>query len=131
MSSYSKGAKGENELGEMFDDHGYVWMRQAGSGTANRELPDIIVGKDGHVIVMEVKRADGDDKYIYLTKKEEKDEVNDLIYFAENFGADYYVAYRFDRGRWFFVKKGEMKENKKSFRCERDLSERTISDICR
>jgi Holliday junction resolvase len=131
--SYTKGSKGENELGDLLSEEGYVWMRAPGSGTANRELPDVIVGKDGHIIVFEVKRwshrdEDGDMRdYEYVTKKE----VEDLIYFAENFGAEYYVAYRFDYHDWEFVKKDEMKETKKSFRCERNLNVRSLSDICK
>jgi len=131
MTNYSKGAKGENEIGELFAEEGYVWMRAPGSGTGNRCLPDVILGKNGHTIVLEVKRADGDEKYIYLQKTEEKDEVGDLMHFAEEFGADYYIAYRFDRGRWHFVLREEMKKNEKSYRCKRDLSERSLSDICK
>ena len=130
--SYTKGSKGENELGDLLSSsHDYVWMRAPGSGTANRELPDIIAGKNGHILVFEVKRWSHKDKegnlidYKYVTKKE----VEDLIYFAENFGAEYYVAYRFDYGDWKFVRKDEMKENKNSFRCERDLNTRSLSDI--
>jgi Holliday junction resolvase len=124
--SYRKGTKGENELGGLFSEEGYVWMRAPGSGTADRELPDVIVGKDGHTVVVEVKRWDNEKKYGYLKKKE----VDDLIYFAENFGADYYVAYRFDYGDWNYVKKEEMHETENSFRCERDLNKRTLSDVC-
>jgi len=125
MTNYSKGAKGENELIELLDEQGYACVRAAGSGTTPRESPDILVGKDGHVIAIEVKRWGKDSKYGYL----DKDEVEDLIYFADSFGADYYIAFRFDYCDWIFAKKNEMKENKKSFRCERNLTDRAISDI--
>jgi len=126
--SGQKGSKGENELGGLFGDRGYAWLRQAGSGTADRQLPDIAVGNGKHFIVMEVKRW-GHQDYGYLTKKE----VNDLIYFAKKFGAEYYIAARFNRKPWQFKKKEEMHETKKSYRIENvkgNEIQRTIDDVC-
>lgn len=126
--SGQKGSKGENELGGIFADHGYAWMRQAGSGTADRELPDIAVGNGEHFIVMEVKRW-GYQDYEYVTKRE----VEDLIYFADNFGAEYYIAARFNRKPWQFLKKEELHETEKSYRIEnlkRSKVQRLIEDVC-
>lgn len=126
--SGQKGSKGENELGSLFGDRGYAWLRQAGSGTADRCLPDIAVGNGEHFIVMEVKRW-GYQDYDYVTKRE----VEDLIYFAENFGAEYYIATRFNRKKWNFHKKEELHETDKSYRIEKNLSsenQRTIEDVC-
>jgi len=126
--SGQKGSKAENELGGLFGERGYSWMRQAGSGTADRCLPDICVGKDGHFIAIEVKRW-GSQDYDYVSKRE----VEDLIYFAEHFGAEYYISARFDYGDWQFFKKEEMHETEKSYRIENVKSEqikRTIDDVC-
>lgn len=126
--SGKKGSKGENELGYLFGDHGYVWLRQAGSGTAGRELPDIAVGNSNRFIVMEVKRWSNKADYEYVSKKE----VNDLIYFAEQFGAEYYIAARFDYRDWQFLKKEEMHETEKSYRIENlknEEIERTLEDV--
>ena len=126
--SGQKGSKGENELGSLFGDRGYAWLRQAGSGTADRCLPDIAVGNGERFIVMEVKRW-GYQDYGYLEKRE----VEDLIYFAENFGADYYIAARFNRKPWQFLKKEEMHETDNSYRIEnlkRSEVQRTIEDVC-
>ena len=128
--SGQKGSKGENELGGLFEDSGYAWMRQAGSGTADRELPDIAVGNGFHFIVMEVKRWSNEADYGYLSKRE----VEDLIYFAKNFGAEYYIAARFDYRDWQFFKKEEMHETKKSFRIDNVKNEeiqRTLEDVCK
>jgi len=127
--SGKKGSKGENELGKLFEDEGYVFMRQAGSGTADRELPDIAIGNGDRFIVFEVKRW-GNQDYGYLSKKE----VNDLIFFADKFGAEYYIAARFNRKSWQFYKKDEMHETKKSYRIENvnnEEIERTIEDVCK
>lgn len=123
---YRKGSRRENELGEIFAEHGFAWIRAPGSGTADRELPDLLLGKDGRSIAIEVKSAQKDDKYIYISKQE----VEDLIYFAENFGAEYYVAFRFDYDSWMFVRKEEMKETSKNYRCDRDLSSEAIGNVC-
>lgn len=124
-----KGSKGENELGGLFDERGFAWMRQAGSGTADRELPDIAVGNGSVFYVFEVKRWDKDAKYEYVSKGE----VEDLIYFAENFGAEYYIAARFDYRDWGFYKKEEMHETKKSYRIDNVKNEeiqRTLDELC-
>lgn len=127
--SGQKGSKGENELGGLFSDRGYAWVRQAGSGTADRELPDIVVGNGDCFIVFEVKRW-GNQDYDYVTKEE----VEDLIYFKKKFGADeYYVAARFNRKNWQFFKKEEMHETEQSYRIDNVKSEeiqRTIEDVC-
>lgn len=127
--SGQKGSKGENELGSLFDNYGFVWVRTAGSGTAGRELPDITVGDGARLIVLEVKRWSNKADYKYLTKEE----VNDLIYFSEKFGAEYYIAARFDYRDWQFFKKEEMHETKKSFRIDNVKNEeiqRTLDEVC-
>lgn len=127
--SGQKGSKGENELGYLFSDHGFVWVRTAGSGTAGRELPDITVGNGERLIVMEVKRWTNKVDYEYVSKKE----VEDLIYFAEQFGAEYYIAARFDYSDWQFFKKEEMRETKKSYRIDNVKSDemlRTLDEVC-
>jgi Holliday junction resolvase len=124
----SKGSRRENELGGMFGDRGFVWIRTAGSGSAQRELPDITAGKGGKFVVMEVKGW-ADQDYEYVSKRE----VEDLIYFAEEFGAEYYVAARFNRKNWQFLKKDEMKPTDKSYRIENiknDQILRTIDEVC-
>lgn len=127
--SGQKGSRRENELGSLFGKRGYVWLRQAGSGTAGRELPDIAVGNGERFIVMEVKGWSNKSDYEYVTKEE----VNDLIYFAEQFGAEYFIAAKFDYRDWQFFKKEEMHETDKSFRIDNVKSEeilRTIEDVC-
>jgi Holliday junction resolvase len=125
----SKGSRGENELGYAFADRGFAWIRTAGSGTASRELPDITIGDGGSLAVFEVKRWSNKADYEYLSKQE----VEDLIFFAEQFGAEYYIASRFDYKKWDFHKKEEMKETNKSYRIENVKNEerqRSIDEVC-
>jgi len=104
MSNYTKGAKGEREVLDLFDGWGFVGLRAPSSGsTTERELPDVLIGNNGYVLAIEVKRPGGD--YLYL----EEEEVEDLMYFSEMFGAEHYIGVRFDYGRdWFFFREWDM-----------------------
>jgi len=52
--SYSKGARRERELLSELNKNGYVGLRAPSSGsTTQRELPDIIAGKDGFCLAIE------------------------------------------------------------------------------
>lgn len=130
MTNYDKGSRGERELIEILEEqYGFVCMRAPASGAGTkRELPDVIAGDGENFYVMEVKRWDRDVDYEYLTK----DEVNDLAYFAKMFGAEYYVAVRFDYGEWGFFKKDELRETKKSYRVDEfKKPERGVDCICK
>jgi len=72
-------------------------MRAPASGSATeRELPDVLAGDGKTFYAIEAKSSAGDP--IYLTA----DEIEALIYFAQNFGARPRVAARFDREDWYF-----------------------------
>lgn len=124
--SYKKGARRERELLEEFYEEGYVGFRAPSSGsTTDRELPDVIVGNSGKTISIEAKGSGGETKYI------SKKEVEDLIYFADQFGSEYYIAVRFDYCDWVFMGEEEMHETEKSYRIKKeniDKGER-ISEI--
>jgi Holliday junction resolvase len=104
MSNYTKGARGERELLEIFYEEGFVGLRAPSSGsTTERELPDLIVGCNGQAICLEVKRCSGD--YFYI----DSEEIEDLYTFSDAFGTDAYIAIRFDYQReWRFFKEDMM-----------------------
>lgn len=128
MSSYNKGARGENELGDEFSERGYAWMRAPGSGTAQRELPDVVVGNGENMYAFEVKRWGNEEDYQYLSKKE----VNDLQFFANKFGMEYFISVRFDHGSWGFFKKEELHETDKSLRVDKfkDPGSKGFGRVC-
>ena len=126
MSNYSKGSRGENELGGIFEEEGYVWIRAAGSGSGPRELPDIFVAKEGQLLAIEVKRWSNDVDYKYLSKEE----VESLEWFAEQFGAEPWIFVRFDYGDWGAFLSEELKETKKSYRVDEFKEpERGVEDV--
>lgn len=115
MSNYDKGASGERELINILDREDFAVMRAPASGAStSRELPDIIAGNGESFFVFEVKRWNNDRDYEYLTKEE----VHDLQFFAESFGAEYYIAVRFDYGSWGFFKADELHETSKNYRVD-------------
>jgi Holliday junction resolvase len=102
MSANRKGDRRERELVNRLDEAGFAVMRAPASGSATeRELPDVLAG-DGEVFyAIEAKSSAGNP--IYLTGEE----VEALIYFAQNFGAKPRIAVRFDREDWYFFHPGD------------------------
>ena len=95
--SNAKGDRRERELVNELDAAGFAVMRAPASGSATeRELPDVLAGDGGAFYAIEAKSSAGDP--IYLTGEE----IEALIYFAQNFGARPRVAARFDREDWYF-----------------------------
>ncbi|AXR83464.1 Holliday junction resolvase Hjc [Natrarchaeobaculum sulfurireducens] len=101
--SQAKGDRRERELVNALDDAGFAVMRAPASGSAtDRELPDVLAG-DGEVFyAIEAKSSSGNP--IYLTGEE----VEALIYFANNFGAKPRIGVRFDREDWYFFHPGDL-----------------------
>ncbi|WP_248895602.1 Holliday junction resolvase Hjc [Haloplanus halobius] len=97
MSANRKGDRRERELVNKLDEAGFAVMRAPASGSAtDRELPDVLAGDGEQFYAIEAKSSAGDP--IYLTGEE----VEALIYFAQNFGASARIAVRFDREDWYF-----------------------------
>jgi Holliday junction resolvase - archaeal type len=78
-------------------------MRAPASGSATeRDLPDVLAGDGDTFYAIEAKSSSG--RPIYLTGEE----IESLIYFAQNFGAKARVGIRFDRESWFFFHPGDL-----------------------
>lgn len=95
--SSNKGDRRERELVNKLDDNGFAVMRAPASGSATeRELPDVLAGNGDRFVAIEAKSSAGDPIYIG------GEEVDALVFFAENFGAEARIGVRFDREDWFF-----------------------------
>lgn len=108
MSAKSKGSNGERELVRQFWELGFASMRCAGSGSSHYPSPDIIAGKLGKRFAIECKVTKENIKYF------EKDEISQLQYFSNFFGAEPYVAVKFSKKQWFFFTIDDLKENNNS-----------------
>ncbi len=93
-----RGINYERELVKIFWKHGIAALRVAGSGLAPYPLPDILVGFKGKVYAIEVKSTKKDCIYIDEIK------VKELLEFSKIFGAEAYLALKFIRRGWFFLK---------------------------
>jgi Holliday junction resolvase len=101
----AKGDRRERELVTLLDEAGFAVMRAPASGSATeRELPDVLAGDGGTFHAIEAKSSAGDP--IYLTGEE----IEALVYFARNFGANPRVGVRFDREDWYFFHPGDLHE---------------------
>lgn len=102
MPTNRKGDRRERELVNRLDDTGFAVMRAPASGGATqRELPDVLAGNGDAFYAIEAKSSSGDP--IYLTGEE----VQALVYFAQNFGAKPRIGVRFDREDWYFFHPGD------------------------
>ena len=96
-NSNAKGDRRERELVNHLDTAGFAVMRAPASGSATeRDLPDVLAGDGDVFYAIEAKSSSGDP--IYLTGEE----VEALVYFAQNFGANPRIAVRFDYEDWYF-----------------------------
>ena len=103
MSANRKGDRRERELVNRLDESGFAVMRAPASGSATeRELPDVLAGDGDRFYAIEAKSSSG--RPIYLSGEE----VEALIYFAQNFGAKSRIAVRFDREDWYFFHPGDL-----------------------
>lgn len=85
----SKGARYERELVGEFADCGWFAMRTSASGSATeRELPDVIVAKDGNVLVVELKYSQS--KHIYVSPEK----VAGLLWLAKMLNGRAYLVAR-------------------------------------
>lgn len=120
--SYSKGARTERELLDIFWRKGFGVVRVAGSGTSRHEAPDILVGGEGRFLAIECKSRSK--KRLYI----DKGEIEELEKFSEMFGADPVIAFRFNREDWRFLYPGDMKRTRTgNYKVERADIDRAMS----
>lgn len=87
----NKGTRSERELVNLLHETAHAVMRApASGGGTKRELPDVLTGDGESFYAIEAK-ASGKDK-IYI----DSEEVEDLKYFADGFGAEAKIGVRFD-----------------------------------
>lgn len=102
----AKGTAAENELIHRFWDNEWVCVRVAGSGSTKYPAPDLLASNGAKKIVMEVKVVNAAKKYFT------GQEVRDLEFFGEKFGAEPWVGVKFEGNQWFFLPTSELDETK-------------------
>ena len=97
MNRKSKGIKAERELIHLFWKNSWSACRIAGSGSMKYPSPDIIAGNNVRKLAVECKVTK--DVRQYFTKKE----IEELLLFAQTFGAEPWVGVKFSNVDWYFL----------------------------
>ena len=98
----AKGTVAENELIHKFWENDWVAVRVAGSGSTRYPSPDIIASCTFGKVVMEIKVVNDTKKYF------PQQEINDLNYFANQFGAQSWIGVKFKENQWYFLPTSEL-----------------------
>lgn len=102
----NKGTRGERELFHMFWGAGFAAVRLPGSGLSKYPNPDLVVGNKQKKYAIECKCTGDSKEYI------SKEGIIQLLTFSELFGADPFLAVRFDNHGWFFFHPNELERSK-------------------
>ena len=101
-----KGTRAERELLHMFYANDWSCCRVAGSGSSVYPAPDLLAGKKEKKFAIECKNIKGDKKYI------DKKDIEELLIFSKNFGADPLIAIKFDNHGWYFLHPNKLEKSK-------------------
>lgn len=109
MSSKVKGSRTERELVHLFNETG-IWsaIRVAGSGLTKDPNPDVLAGNRKRYLAIECKSIKGTSKYLY------PEDISQIIDFASKFGAEPWIAIRFNNKGWYFLKTEDLNKTKSS-----------------
>ncbi len=109
MSRKSKGINAERELIHFFHKKGWSAVRVAGSGSSKYPSPDIVAGNIIRKLAIECKTVN--DSSVYIAKED----IEKLKTFARNFGAEPWLAAKFQCEEWLFMSLDDLKETDQSF----------------
>jgi len=109
MSAKSRGSNAERDLIHKFWEAGWAAMRAAGSGSQQYPCPDVIAGNNVRKVVIECKLTTDEKKYF------PRQEIDELRYFAQKFGAEPWVAIKFFRKDWMFFSLEDLDQTEASY----------------
>lgn len=118
MSRKRKGTDAERDLLRSFWSSGWAAMRSAGSGSSHYPSPDLIVGKEGRRLAIECKITKDSKKYLGA------EEIEHLRYFCEIFGAECWVAIKFNSLPWHFILPEDMHQTPKNYAISKEEIEK-------
>jgi Holliday junction resolvase len=118
MNKKAKGSIAERDLIHKFNDNEWVAIRSAGSGSQRYPCPDVLAGNNLRRVAIECKATAATKQY--LTKKE----VEELVFFANKFGAEAWIAVKFDRMDWYFINIEDLDKSDKSYSIDIPMAKR-------
>jgi Holliday junction resolvase len=118
MSHKSRGTNAERDHIHKFWARGWAALRAAGSGSSQYPSPDIVASNNVRKLAVEVKLTTEKKKY-FLAQ-----EIKELQYFSEKFGAEAWVAVKFYHQPWRFVSVEDLEQTGSSLAVSLELAER-------
>ena len=119
MSSKGKGTRIERELFHMFwKTNKFGVIRVAGSGSTTLPSVDLVVGGQGRYLAIECKSIKQGRKYI------SPDRIKELKDFSKKFGAEPWLAIRFNNQPWYFISISDLEKSKSNYVVSLDLVKR-------
>lgn len=109
MSRKSKGLNAERDLLRSFWANGWAAVRVAGSGSSHYPSPDLLVGKEGRRLAIECKITKESKKYLTA------EEIEQLRYFSQLFGAEMWIAIKFPGIDWHLILAEDMDKTPKNY----------------
>ncbi len=104
--SKAKGSRAERELFHLLWAEGYAVVRAAGSGSTSKPAPDLLASNGKRTFAIECKSIKGEKKYFSL------EELDQLHLFSNTFGAEAWLAIRFDNKGWYFLEAKKIPQSK-------------------
>ena len=112
------GTRAERELVKKFWEINWACIRSAGSGSQHYPSPDILVGNGSRRLAIEVKVTSADKKYFSA------EEIRGLKYFSAKFGAEPWVAIKFQGRNWVFLTLEDLEDTGKSKAASKEIAGR-------
>ena len=115
MSRKSKGTNAERDLVHKFWANNFAAVRIAGSGSNKYPSADLIASNKLRRMVIECKTSASESKYFT------KEDVEQLRIFAGLFGAEPWIAMRFDKQEWHFLNPDDLRVTDTGFAIDLEL----------
>ncbi len=117
MSKKSKGINAERDLIHKFwQTNEWCAVRVAGSGSMKYPSADVLASNKLRKVAIECKTTKEKKKYFA------EEEIDQLKTFSEFFGAEPWIAVKFDRESWFFINIEDLEKTNKGFTVSIDLA---------
>lgn len=107
MNKKAKGTIAERDLVHKFWKEDIPAIRVAGSGSMRHPSPDIVAGTPIRKLAIECKNIEGNKLYV------PKSEIEELRKYGQMFGAETFLAVKFDK--WYFLILDDLRETEASF----------------
>ena len=118
MSRKSKGINAERDLIHKFWSNDWAAVRIAGSGSMKYPSADIIATNKVRKLAIECKTSAGENRYL------KNEEIDQLKEFSHLFGAEPWIAVKFDRHDWLFLSLDDLKDTGNNFLVSLDIAEK-------